>query len=114
MSNSLCTVYTHVAPHVKYIHIPVASLYVYVCSVIDRSWSEDVSLSDSDGNPHWCRMAVSQNAPGGVLTNGNESGSSMPSEATVKSLIKSFDTAVPSEDTTFLAAFLFPLILTLV
>lgn len=87
------------------------TLYVYVCSVIDRSWSDDVSLSDSDGSPHWCRMALSQNAPGGVLTNGNESGSSMPSEpgATVKSLIKSFDTAVPSEDTTFLAAFLFPL-----
>ncbi|XP_043095065.1 cytospin-B-like isoform X2 [Puntigrus tetrazona] len=63
-----------------------------------RSWSEDISLSDSDGSPHWCRMTVSQNAPGGFLTNGNESGSSMPSEpgATVKSLIKSFDTAVPN------------------
>ncbi|XP_052411907.1 cytospin-B isoform X2 [Carassius gibelio] len=63
-----------------------------------RSWSEDVSLSDSDGSPHWCRMTMSQNAPGGFLTNGNESGSSMPSEpgATVKSLIKSFDKAVPN------------------
>ncbi|KAI2664337.1 Cytospin-B [Labeo rohita] len=62
-----------------------------------RSWSEDVSLSDSDSNPHWCRMTVSQNAPGGFLTNGNGSGSSSSSEAgaTVKSLIKSFDTAVP-------------------
>ncbi|XP_026068111.1 cytospin-B isoform X1 [Carassius auratus] len=63
-----------------------------------RSWSEDVSLSDSDGSPHWCRMTMSQNAPGDFLTNGNESGSSMPSEpgATVKSLIKSFDKAVPN------------------
>ncbi|XP_050964913.1 cytospin-B isoform X1 [Labeo rohita] len=63
-----------------------------------RSWSEDVSLSDSDSNPHWCRMTVSQNAPGGFLTNGNGSGSSSSSEAgaTVKSLIKSFDTAVPN------------------
>ncbi len=91
-----------------------------MCSVIDRTWSEDVRLSESDGSPHWCRMTVSQNAPGGFLTNGNEGGSSMSSDpgATVKSLIKSFDTAVPSEDTTFLAAFLFfpqsPLILILV
>lgn len=82
-----------------------------MCSVIDRSWTEDVSLSDSDVSPHWCRMTVSQNATGGYLTNGNGSGSSTSSEpgATVKSLIKSFDTAVPSEDTTFLAAFLLSL-----
>ncbi|XP_016341818.1 cytospin-B-like [Sinocyclocheilus anshuiensis] len=61
-----------------------------------RSWSEDVSLSDSEGSPHWCQMTVSQNATGGCLTNGNGSGSSTSSEpgATVKSLIKSFDTAV--------------------
>ncbi|XP_059405956.1 cytospin-B-like isoform X1 [Carassius carassius] len=63
-----------------------------------RSWSEDVSLSDSDGSPHWCQMTMSQNAPGDFLTNGNEIGSSMPSEpgATVKSLINSFDKAVPN------------------
>ncbi|XP_073695855.1 cytospin-B isoform X2 [Garra rufa] len=63
-----------------------------------RSWSEDVSLADSDGSPHWCRMTVSQNAPGGFLTNGNGSGSSSSSEpgAMVKSLIKSFDTPVPN------------------
>uniref|UniRef100_A0A8C1B3L3 Cytospin-A n=1 Tax=Cyprinus carpio carpio TaxID=630221 RepID=A0A8C1B3L3_CYPCA len=63
-----------------------------------RSWTEDVSLSDSDVSPHWCRMTVSQNATGGYLTNGNGSGSSTSSEpgATVKSLIKSFDTAVPN------------------
>uniref|UniRef100_A0A8C2EAX0 Uncharacterized protein n=1 Tax=Cyprinus carpio TaxID=7962 RepID=A0A8C2EAX0_CYPCA len=69
-----------------------------MCSVIDRSWTEDVSLSDSDVSPHWCRMTVSQNATGGYLTNGNGSGSSTSSEpgATVKSLIKSFDTAVPN------------------
>ncbi|XP_026109280.1 cytospin-B-like isoform X1 [Carassius auratus] len=63
-----------------------------------RSWTEDVSLSDTDGSPHWSRMTVSQNATGGYLTNGNGSGSSMSSEpgAMVKSLIKSFDTAVPN------------------
>ncbi|XP_059403234.1 cytospin-B-like [Carassius carassius] len=63
-----------------------------------RSWTEDVSLSDTDGSPHWSRMTVSQNATGGYLTNGTGSGSSMSSEhgAMVKSLIKSFDTAVPN------------------
>lgn len=60
-----------------------------------RSWNEDASLSDSDGSPHWSRMTISQNAPVGFLTNGNGRGSSVSSEpeATVKSLIKSFDTA---------------------
>ncbi|XP_051552632.1 cytospin-B-like isoform X2 [Myxocyprinus asiaticus] len=61
-----------------------------------RLWREDVSLSDSDGSPHWSRMSMSQNAPCGFLTNG--SGGSTPSEpdVTVKSLIKSFDTTVPN------------------
>ncbi|XP_051520209.1 cytospin-B isoform X2 [Myxocyprinus asiaticus] len=61
-----------------------------------RSWSEDVSLSESDGSPHWSHMSLSQNAPGGFLTNG--SGGSTPSEpeATVKFLIKSFDTTLPN------------------
>ncbi|XP_051981977.1 cytospin-B-like isoform X2 [Xyrauchen texanus] len=61
-----------------------------------RLWREDVSLSDSDGSPHWSHMSMSQNAPCSFLTNG--SGGSTPSEpeATVKSLIKSFDTTVPN------------------
>ncbi|XDV20087.1 hypothetical protein PO909_025469 [Leuciscus waleckii] len=69
-----------------------------MCSVIDRLWSEDVCPSDSDGSLHWCRMTMSQNAPVGFLTHGSGSGSSTSSEsgATVKSLIKSFDTAVPN------------------
>ncbi|XP_067294086.1 cytospin-B isoform X3 [Pseudorasbora parva] len=63
-----------------------------------RSWNEDVSLSDSDGGLQWCRMTMSQNAPVGFLTHGSGSGSSTSSEpgAMVKSLIKSFDTAVPN------------------
>ncbi|XP_077088028.1 cytospin-B isoform X2 [Siphateles boraxobius] len=63
-----------------------------------RLWSEDVCPSDSDGSLHWCRMTMSQNAPVGFLTHGSGSGSSTSSEsgATVKSLIKSFDTAVPN------------------
>ncbi|XP_051749729.1 cytospin-B isoform X3 [Ctenopharyngodon idella] len=63
-----------------------------------RSWNEDVSLSDSDGSLHWCQMTMSQNAPVSFLTDGSGSGSSTSSEpgATVKSLIKSFDTAVPN------------------
>lgn len=54
---------------------------------------EEGSLSDSDSSPQWCGIAMTQNAPG------SESESSTPSEpgATVKSLIKSFDTAVKSE-----------------
>ncbi|XP_060768633.1 cytospin-B isoform X2 [Neoarius graeffei] len=55
-----------------------------------RSRMEEGSLSDSDSSPQWCGIAMTQNAPG------SESESSTPSEpgATVKSLIKSFDTAV--------------------
>ncbi|XP_048046026.1 cytospin-B isoform X4 [Megalobrama amblycephala] len=63
-----------------------------------RSWSEDVSISDSDGSLHWRRMNMSQNAPISFLIDGSGSGSSTSSEpgAMVKSLIKSFDTAVPN------------------
>lgn len=59
---------------------------------------EEGSLSDSDSGPQWCGIAMTQNAPG------SESEISTPSEpgATVKSLIKSFDTAVKSEDSHFL------------
>ncbi|XP_058239148.1 cytospin-B isoform X2 [Hemibagrus wyckioides] len=55
-----------------------------------RSRKDEGSLSDSDSSPQWCGIAMTQNAPG------SESESSTPSEpgATVKSLIKSFDTAV--------------------
>ncbi|XP_026777747.3 cytospin-B isoform X1 [Pangasianodon hypophthalmus] len=55
-----------------------------------RSRMEEGTLSDSDSSPQWCGIAMAQNAPG------NESESSTSSEpgATVKSLIKSFDTAV--------------------
>lgn len=61
-----------------------------------RSRVEEGSLSDSDSSPQWCGISVTQNASGSLLTAGSGSGSSTPSEpgATVKSLIKSFDTAV--------------------
>lgn len=92
-------------------HVHGLSLHLCVCFVIDRSWSEDASLSDSDSSPHWSQMTISQNAPVGFLTNGNGSGSSASSEpeAMVKSLIKSFDTAMPSEDTTFILTFIISL-----
>ncbi|XP_057210182.1 cytospin-B isoform X1 [Triplophysa rosa] len=63
-----------------------------------RSWSEVSSLSDSEGSPQWCRMSVSQNAPGSFITNGSGSGIITPSEpgTTVKTLIKSFDTTLPN------------------
>ncbi|XP_076867299.1 cytospin-B [Brachyhypopomus gauderio] len=61
-----------------------------------RSLVEEGSVSDSDSSPHWCGVSTAQNAPESLLTNGSESGSITPSDpgATVKSLIKSFDTAV--------------------
>ncbi|XP_036435805.1 LOW QUALITY PROTEIN: cytospin-B [Colossoma macropomum] len=61
-----------------------------------RSRVEEGSLSDSDSSPHWCGISVTQNASSTLLTSGSGSGSSTPTEpgATVKSLIKSFDTAV--------------------
>ncbi|XP_072531105.1 cytospin-B isoform X2 [Salminus brasiliensis] len=61
-----------------------------------RSQVEEGSLLDSDSSPQWCGISVTQNAAGSLLTTGSGSGSSTPSEpgATVKSLIKSFDTAV--------------------
>lgn len=70
--------------------------------MIDRSRIEEGSLTDSDSGPQWCGIAMTQNAPG------SESENSTPSEpgATVKSLIKSFDTAVKSEDFYFLSLFL--------
>ncbi|XP_053340927.1 cytospin-B isoform X2 [Clarias gariepinus] len=51
---------------------------------------EEGSLSDSDSSPQWSGIGMTQNAPG------SESENSTPSEAeaTVKSLIKSFDTSV--------------------
>ncbi|XP_056602101.1 cytospin-B isoform X1 [Triplophysa dalaica] len=63
-----------------------------------RSWNEVISLSDSEGSPRWCRMSVSQNAPGSFLTNGSGSGIITPTEpeTTVKTLIKSFDTTLPN------------------
>ncbi|XP_066514674.1 cytospin-B isoform X2 [Hoplias malabaricus] len=61
-----------------------------------RSRVDEGSLSDSDSSPHWCGISVAQNPSDSLLTSGSLSGSSTPSEpgATVKSLIKSFDTAV--------------------
>ncbi|XP_026860099.2 cytospin-B isoform X1 [Electrophorus electricus] len=61
-----------------------------------RSQVEEGNLSESDSSPHWCGISMAQNASDGLLTNGSESGNSTPSEpgATVKSLIKSFDTAL--------------------
>ncbi|XP_027034444.2 cytospin-B isoform X1 [Tachysurus fulvidraco] len=55
-----------------------------------RSRKEEGSLSDSESSPQWCGIAMSQNAPG---SEGEISTPSEP-EATVKSLIKSFDTSV--------------------
>ncbi|KAI5089405.1 cytospin-B isoform X1 [Silurus meridionalis] len=59
-----------------------------------RSRSEEGNLSDSDSSPQWCAIAMTQNAPG------SESESSTPSDpgATVKSLIRSFDTAVKIDE----------------
>lgn len=61
-----------------------------------RSRMQEGGGSKSDSSSHWCGISLSQNAPGSMLTNGSESESSSPSEpgATVKSLIKSFDTTV--------------------
>ncbi|KAG9282080.1 cytospin-B isoform X1 [Astyanax mexicanus] len=61
-----------------------------------RSRVDEGSLPDSDSSPQWCGISVTQNASGSLLTTGSDIGSSTPSEpgATVKSLIKSFDTAV--------------------
>lgn len=81
-----------------------AEWFVLLCSisvcVIGRSRVEEGTLSDSESGPHWCGISVTQNVSGSLLTSGSGSGSSAPSEpgATVKSLIKSFDTAVKSED----------------
>ncbi|XP_055056542.2 cytospin-B isoform X1 [Misgurnus anguillicaudatus] len=63
-----------------------------------RSWGEDVSLSDSESSPQWYKSSMSQNSPGSFLTNGGGSGNSTPSDsgATVKTLIKSFDTSIPN------------------
>ncbi|KAK3509178.1 hypothetical protein QTP70_020288 [Hemibagrus guttatus] len=79
-------------------HIHLQEAIIYHCNglgpvkdlVFVRARKEEGNLSDSDGSPQWCGIAITQNAPG------SESESSTPSEpgATVKSLIKSFDTAV--------------------
>ncbi|XP_065140337.1 cytospin-B isoform X2 [Paramisgurnus dabryanus] len=63
-----------------------------------RSWSEDVSLSDSESGPQWYKSPMSQNSPGSFLTNGGGSENSTPADsgATVKTLIKSFDTSIPN------------------
>ncbi|XP_036381237.1 cytospin-B isoform X2 [Megalops cyprinoides] len=50
-----------------------------------RSKGEESGSSDTDGSPHWCGISMSQAAPAA-----SEHG------ATVKSLIKSFDSAVQS------------------
>ncbi|KAL6463486.1 hypothetical protein MHYP_G00278770 [Metynnis hypsauchen] len=65
-------------------------------AVEGRSRVEEGSPSDSESSPHWCGISVTQNASNTLLTSGSGSGSSTPTEpgATVKSLIKSFDTAV--------------------
>ncbi|XP_042165456.1 cytospin-B isoform X2 [Oncorhynchus tshawytscha] len=57
------------------------------------------SLSESDGSPHWCGISMTQTTqtpPTSLSINTNSNAASLPSEpgATVKSLIKSFDTAV--------------------
>ncbi|CDQ63181.1 unnamed protein product [Oncorhynchus mykiss] len=57
------------------------------------------SLSESDGSPHWCGISMTQTTqtpPTSLSINTNSNAASSPSEpgATVKSLIKSFDTAV--------------------
>lgn len=82
----------------SFYHAKPSTLHCVCICVIDRSRKDEGSLSDSDSSPQWCGIAMSQNAPG------SESESSTPSEpgATVKSLIKSFDTAVKSEDSHFL------------
>ncbi|XP_030648616.1 cytospin-B [Chanos chanos] len=60
-----------------------------------RSRGEEGTPPVSDGSPHWCGISTSQNASPAAVANGNGSGNTTPSEtgATVKSLIKSFDTA---------------------
>lgn len=83
-------------------HHPKSSTLHCICiCMIDRSRMEEGSLSDSDSSPQWCGIAMTQNAPD------SESESSTPSEpgATVKSLIKSFDTAVKSEGSQLLFPF---------
>ncbi|KAI4884448.1 hypothetical protein NFI96_032118 [Prochilodus magdalenae] len=61
-----------------------------------RSRVDEGTPSDSETTPHWCGISVTQNVSSSLLTSGSGSGSSTPTEpgATVKSLIKSFDTAV--------------------
>lgn len=100
MSNKSCrsSVVEFKQQHSFY-HPKSSTLHRICICVIGRSRTEEGSLSDSDGGPQWCGIAMTQNAPG------SESESSTPSEpgATVKSLIKSFDTAVKSEDSHFLS-----------
>lgn len=82
-------------------HAKSSCLHCICIRVFDRSRMEKESLLDSDSAPQWCGAAITQHAPGG------ESESSTSSEAgtTVKSLIKSFDTAVKSEDSHLLFLF---------
>ncbi|XP_020341084.1 cytospin-B isoform X1 [Oncorhynchus kisutch] len=57
------------------------------------------SFSDADGSPHWCGISMTQttqtqSTSSPINTNGNAASSPSEPGATVKSLIKSFDTAV--------------------
>ncbi|XP_023868304.1 cytospin-B-like isoform X2 [Salvelinus sp. IW2-2015] len=57
------------------------------------------SFSDADGSPHWCGISMTQttqtqSTSSLINTNGNAASSPSEHGATVKSLIKSFDTAV--------------------
>ncbi|XP_041749137.1 cytospin-B-like [Coregonus clupeaformis] len=59
------------------------------------------SLSDADGIPHWCGISMTettqtqtQTTSLPINTNGNDASSPLEPGATIKSLIKSFDTAV--------------------
>ncbi|CAB1352502.1 unnamed protein product, partial [Coregonus sp. 'balchen'] len=57
------------------------------------------SFSDADGIPHWCGISMTQTTQtqttsSPINTNGNAASSPSEPGATVKSLIKSFDTAV--------------------
>lgn len=69
------------------------SVYTAILFIVSvRSQSEEVQVSDSDSNSHWCGISMIPTTP----TDTNGDASSEPG-ATVKSLIKSFDTVGQSE-----------------
>lgn len=87
VNRNVCCLVTFSSPLIS------VSLYAATLFILSiRSQSDEVTLSDSDNSHHWCGISMIQPAP----TDASGDADSEPG-ATVKSLIKSFDTVGQSE-----------------